>query len=119
MTTPFPPYQPHPQPYPPQWTATPHVIRGDRNSMGTAGLVLAIVGLAFAVIPILGMIAWVIWPLGTIFSGIGIARCNQGVATNRNNALAGMIVSLTAAVVCMGWVWFTVYASASGAAHQH
>jgi hypothetical protein len=31
-------------------TSTPHVIRGDRNGMGTAGLVVGIVSLCLAVI---------------------------------------------------------------------
>lgn len=97
----------------PAMTATPHVIRGDRNGMGTAGLVLGIVSLSFAVLPIVGVIAWVLFPLGVIFSGVGLNRADRALATNRNAALAGMIVSLVAAMVCIAWVAFTVYASAS------
>lgn len=105
---------PAPPPPVPVFTATPHVIRGDRNGMGTAGLVLGIVALCFAVIPVVGVIAWVLFPLGVVFSGVGLNRADRALATNRNAALAGMIVSLVAAAVCIAWVAFTVYAS-SGA----
>lgn len=97
---------PYPAPYAP---VGPHVIRGDRNGMGTAGLVLGIISLCFAVIPIVGLVAWVLWPLGAIFSGVGLNRANRALATNRNAALAGMIVSLVAAAVCIAWVVFTAY----------
>lgn len=118
-----PPYAPQHglrAPYPaPYVTSTPHVIRGDRNGMGTAGLVMGIVSLCFAVIPLVGIVAWFMWPLGVIFSGVGLNRANRALATNRNSALAGMIVSLTAAVVCFGWVLFTVLAGASGSTTHH
>lgn len=96
----------------------PHVIRGDRNGLGTAGLVVGIVSLCFAVIPVVGLIAWVIWPVGVALSGVGMSRANRAVATNRSTALAGLIVSLTAAAVCCAWVVFTVFATSTGASYR-
>lgn len=113
------PYVPQPAPLfvpaPYAVTSTPHVIRGDRNGMGVAGLVLGIVGLCFAVLPIVGLIAWALWPLGAIFSGVGLGRANRAIATNRNIAVAGLCTSLAAGAVCILWVVFTVAATASGA----
>jgi hypothetical protein len=51
--------RPYPQPFP-QWPPAPHVA--PRNGMGTAGLVLGIIALIFSIIPIIGIVAWFIWP---------------------------------------------------------
>lgn len=117
----MPPYAPQhlaPLPYPPYpptslVTSTPHVIRGDRNGMGTAGLVVAILSLITATVPLVGLVAWGMWPVGAALSGVGLARANRELATNRSTALAGLIVSLTAAAVCIGWVVFTAYTQAA------
>ena len=38
------------------------VQRVDRNGVGTAGLVLGMVAVGFSIIPVIGLIAWGIWP---------------------------------------------------------
>lgn len=109
------PYTQHLRPEPaPYVTSTPHVIRGDRNGMGTAGLVLGIVSLCFAVLPIVGLIAWGVWPVGAALSWAGMARSDRAIATNRNIAVAGLCTSLAAGAVCIGWVVFTIVATSTG-----
>jgi uncharacterized iron-regulated membrane protein len=63
--------------------------------------VLGIIALVFAVTPIVGVIAWFIWPVGLVLALIGFARVRSGEATNRGPALAGVITSGVAAAVCL------------------
>ena len=101
----------------PQWNAhslptyVPHLIpevRTDRPGMGVTGLVLGIVSLVFAPIPFVGVIAWILWPLGVIFSAVGLQRCREGQARNRGVALSGLSTSLVSAGICFLWVLLTV-----------
>lgn len=55
------------------------------NGVGTAGFVLALIGLFLSWIPVLG---WIIWFLGLILSFCGIFRIPKGLA------IAGLIISL-------------------------
>lgn len=105
---------PYANSYPQQWPLP--VVRVDRNGMGVAGLVVGIVSLCFAVVPVVGLVAWAMWPVGVALSAVGLSRASRGLATNRSQALAGLIVSLAAAAVCVAWVVFTLVAAASGAA---
>jgi hypothetical protein len=59
--------------------------------MGTAGLVLGIIGLVFCWVSWVG---WVLNILAIIFGGVGISRANQGHATNRGSAVAGLVLGL-------------------------
>ena len=78
---------------------------------------LGIIALVLAVIPIVGVIAWFIWPVGLVLAVIGFARVRSGEATNRGPALAGVITSGVAAAVCLlGLVIPAVGAATSPAA---
>ena len=44
---------------------------------------LGIIALVFAVIPIVGVIASFVWPVGLVLALIGFARVRSGEATNR------------------------------------
>lgn len=55
------------------------------NGVGTAGFVLALIGLFLSWIPVLG---WMIWFLGLILSFCGIFRTPKGLA------IAGLVISL-------------------------
>lgn len=61
-----------------------NVATQQKNGMGTAGFVLAILGLVFCWVPVLD---WVLWLLGLIFSIIGVCRRPKGLA------IAGIIIS--------------------------
>ena len=74
---------------------------------------LGIIALVFAVIPIVGVIAWFIWPVGLVLALIGFARVRSGEATNRGPALAGVITSGVAAAVCLLGLVITAVGAAS------
>ncbi|MGW7532902.1 MmpS family transport accessory protein [Amycolatopsis sp. NPDC054798] len=98
----YPPPPPAPYPAPP---APP------KNGLGTAGFVLGLVGLIFAFIPVIGVIAWPLVILGIIFSALGFARSRSGKATNKGLSIAGLVLSVLGLVVCI--VWLTAFAKAA------
>ena len=65
------------------------------NGVGTAGFVLALIGLFLSWIPVLG---WMIWFLGLILSFCGIFRTPKGLA------IAGLIISLIDFIVLVAVV---------------
>jgi len=99
MTAPNPYHPQRPRSQPPPLPPRPRPPRRlpPGNGLGTAGLVLGIIALVFAVIPIVGVIAWFIWPVGLVLALIGFARVRSGEATNRGPALAGVITSAVGA----------------------
>jgi hypothetical protein len=92
-----------------------YVVRADRNGFGTAGVALGIAPLALAVIPLVGIVAWGVWPAGLACSGIGLYRADHGTATNRNVAVAGLVLAMVAALVCVACSALTIAAAVSGA----
>lgn len=58
--------------------------------MGTAGFVLALLGLIFCWVPVLD---WILWLLGLIFSVIGLFRRPKGLA------IAGVVISFLFLIV--------------------
>lgn len=99
-------------PYPPQqqWPPQPPPAP-PRNGLGTAGLVLGIIGLVFAFIPIVGIIAWPLVLLGLIFGIVGAVRASRGQATNRGVAIGGIVCSGLGLVIC--FVWASLFAAAT------
>ena len=73
------------------------------NGIGTAGFVLALIGLFTAWIPVVG---WIIWLLGMIFSFIGVFRSPRGLS------IAGLIISFCALIIIIV-IWVIAMSSAS------
>jgi len=71
------------------------------NGIGTAGFVLALLGLILGWIPFLG---WLLWILGLIFSFVGIFNSPKGLA------IAGLIISFIGIILIM-----TVFGAIFGA----
>jgi hypothetical protein len=78
------------------------------NGLGTAGLVLGIVGAALSLVPVLGFILGV---LATTFGGV--AKANRGEATNRGMAIAGLVLGI---ITMAAWPVLIAIAAASAAA---
>lgn len=74
------------------------------NGMGTAGFILALLGLLLAWVPVLG---WILWFLGVIFSLIGLFRSPRGLA------VVGIVLSL----IVLGA--YLVFAEALSQAFSH
>lgn len=62
-----------------------------RNGLGTAALVLGIIGVVLSWIPGTG---WALNILAIIFGAVGINRAKRGQATNKSSALAGLILGV-------------------------
>ena len=83
------------------------------NGMATASLVLGIIALVMVWIPLIGMIAWILAPLGLIFGLISL-----GKPTGRGLGIAGTICSAIALLACIGWLLLFGAAAAVGAAAE-
>jgi hypothetical protein len=99
-------YGPPSGPWRPQLPPSPP----PRNGLGTAGLVLGIIGLVFAFIPIVGVIAWPLVIIGLVLGVLGVVRANRGRATNRGVAIGGVACSALGLVICFAWA--TLFAAA-------
>jgi hypothetical protein len=88
---PMPPSSPMAAPVPP------------KNGLGTAGFVLGLVGLIFAFIPLIGIIAWPLTILGLIFGVVGTLRANRGQASNKGLAITAVVLSAIGLVICVIW----------------
>ena len=62
------------------------------NSIGTAGLILALIGLFLGWVPVLG---WIVWLLGLILSSVGIFKKPKGMA------VAGLVISLIGIILLL------------------
>ena len=72
-----------------------------QNGMGTAALVLGLVGLVFSVV--FFPLGFVLAVIGLVLGLLGLKRVKRGIATNRGMALSGTVLSVLALLVCIGW----------------
>lgn len=75
-----------------------------RNGAGVTAMVVGIVGLVMSFIPFVGVLAWPLVILGIAFGAVGIRAGNRGEASNRGQAIAGLVTSLLGLVVCVVWL---------------
>ncbi len=83
---------------PPAYAAAP---AHQSNGMAIASLVLGILALLMSLIPFIGVIAWILAPLGLIFGFIAI-----GKPSGKGMAIGGLITSGLGLLICIGWVTF-------------
>ncbi|WP_433781915.1 DUF4190 domain-containing protein [Actinomycetospora sp. CA-101289] len=86
------PYGP-PPPYPPP-----------SNGLATAGFVVALVGAVLALVPFLGIVAWVISPVGLVLSIVGMTAAGRRQGTGRGLAVAGIVLGVVGLLICFLWV---------------
>lgn len=82
----------------------PAYQQAQNNGMGTSGFVCGLVGLVFSFIPIIGVVAWPLVIIGIALSAVGMNYANQGRASNKGLATAGLVVSIIGLVMCILWV---------------
>jgi len=75
----------------PSWTGSPP----PRNGIGTAALVLGVIGFLLAIIVLGGLLGIVAIILGIV----GLSRVRQGEATNRGSAIAGIVLGALAVLL--------------------
>ncbi|MFJ9950761.1 DUF4190 domain-containing protein [Kitasatospora sp. NPDC091207] len=79
-----------------------------RNGLGTAAMVLGIVGTVLGLAIILFWLSWLPALLAVIFGAIGLGNVRKGLATNRGMALAGVILGIGGLLVSVGAGVFVV-----------
>lgn len=89
-------------------SSTTHLVT-PANGLGTAGMVLGIVGAVICLVPVVGFLLGL---LATIFGGIGLTKANRGEATNKGMAIAGLVLGIITMAV---WPVLIAIAAASAA----
>ncbi|MHC1557555.1 hypothetical protein ACR9E3_01280 [Actinomycetospora sp. C-140] len=80
-----------------------------RNGLATGGFVVALIGAVIALIPFLGIVSWVISPVGLILSAVGLALAlRRGVG--KGLSIAGVVLGVVGIVIC------SIYAASFAAA---
>ena len=79
-----------------------HVHVAPQNTASAvASLVLGILALSTVWIPIVGLIAWILAPLGLV---LGIVALSRPSGSGKGVAIAGVVCSTAALLGCIGWV---------------
>ncbi|RZT87658.1 hypothetical protein EV383_4584 [Pseudonocardia sediminis] len=106
------------QHYPPQQWGYPQqpAPRQMNNGLGTASLVLGLLGAIFALLPIIGVIAWPMVIIGLVLGLIGVTRAQKGEADNKGVAIAGVVLSAVGLMLCFAWV--ALFSSAADSASR-
>ncbi|MEV0536862.1 DUF4190 domain-containing protein [Kitasatospora sp. NPDC050463] len=92
----------------PYWPPYPQPAPPPRNGLGTAAMVLGIVGTFLSLAVVLFWLSWLPALLAVIFGAIGLGYVRKGVATNRAMALAGVILGIAGLLVSVGAGVFVV-----------
>lgn len=89
---------------PPTYAQPPAAPPQPKNGLGTAALVLGIVGAALAWIPVIGFMGFVCGILAVVFGAIGWNRTRKGAATNKGASIAGLVLGIVS-IVLSSVVW--------------
>jgi uncharacterized membrane protein len=68
---------------------------GNQNTQGLVGMIVGIVAIPLGCCAWIGMVVGIV---GLIFSWLGLQKASSGLATNRGQAIAGLICSAVAIV---------------------
>jgi membrane-bound ClpP family serine protease len=74
-------------------------VRPRQNGLGTAALVLGVVGLVLVILILFSPLGVVLGLLAVIFGILGIMRVNRGEADNRGQAVTGLVTGALALVI--------------------
>ena len=105
-----------PDPARPPQRPLPYYAPGaaDNNGMGVLSLVLGIIGLICSIIPVIGLISWLLAPGALITGFLGLRS-----QASRGLAIGGLITGGLALVVCLLWaVIFGVLIASTGSARN-
>ena len=72
--------------------------QGDSNGMGVLSLVLGIAGLVCSIIPVIGLISWLLAPGALITGVMGLKS-----PSSKGLAIGGLVTGGLALVVCLIW----------------
>ncbi|MGW1895476.1 DUF4190 domain-containing protein [Streptomyces sp. NPDC002004] len=77
----------------------PGYIPQPSNGLGTAGLVLGIIGVVCSLTFFLWIIGVILGILAIIFGAVGRGKANRGEATNKGAATSGLVLGIVATVI--------------------
>ncbi|MDT7741930.1 MAG: hypothetical protein QOE59_1008 [Actinomycetota bacterium] len=97
-------------PPPTQWDPPRPAAEQRSNGVATGGFVVALIGAIFSVIPAIGVVAWVLAPLGLVLSIVGLLRAHQ--LGSRKLAIAGTVLGAIGLLIC--FVWAAVFFASLG-----
>ncbi|AMD84103.1 hypothetical protein SAMN05444369_10865 [Capnocytophaga haemolytica] len=87
-----------------------YVVKAQSNGIGTAGFVISLVNVLLGFIPFINFLCFVLWPLGLVFSIVGLFKQPKGLA------IAGLVISLFFIIIgllFLGFLGITAAASSS------
>lgn len=74
------------------------LIDGRGTGLAAASLVLGVFSLMMVWIPVIGLVAWLLSPLGLVLGLVALRR-----STSRGVAIAGAACSAIGLLACIGW----------------
>jgi hypothetical protein len=99
-------------------------VQPPKSHLGAFGLTLAVIGLALALVPLLGFDSLLVLVLGIVFSGIAIVlslvalrKVVKARAGNRGISYLAIVLSVVAVALCV--TWYTRAEMTSGAGGLH
>src|SRR5262245_30833887 len=95
------PHDPHEPPPTPSNTEDPPPTPTPPNGYGIAALVLAVIGLAFEIVPLSGFVSFISGTVGTVFGILGILRDGRALA---NLWVSGLGTALSLLALVLG-IW--------------
>ncbi|MCS6622623.1 hypothetical protein N0B44_06860 [Roseibacterium beibuensis] len=84
-------------------------VQVQSNGMAVASLVLGILSILFVWIPFIGLVSWILAPIGLV---LGLVALNKPYG--KGMAIAGSICSGIGLLGCIGWVVLIGAAAAAG-----
>ena len=84
-------------------------VQAQSNGLAVASLVLGILSILFVWIPFIGLVSWILAPIGRV---LGLVALNKPFG--RGMAIAGSICSGIGLLGCIGWVVLIGAAAAAG-----
>ena len=84
-------------------------VQAQSNGLAVASLVLGILSILFVWIPFIGLVSWILAPIGLV---LGLVALNKPFG--RGMAIAGSICSAIGLLGCIGWVVLIGAAAAAG-----
>lgn len=91
--------QMHLPPQPGQFPQQPAPAAPARNGLGTAALILGLIGAVFAIIPFMFWLGGILGLIALILGLAGLGRTKRGEATNKGVTLSGAILGLLSVIL--------------------
>ena len=84
-------------------------VQPQSNGLAVASLVLGILSIVFVWIPFVGLISWILAPVGLVLGLVALSK-----PVGRGMAIAGTVCSGVGLLGCIGWVVLIGAAAAAG-----